>query len=57
MTEYQKTKVNSALGTGVNAKQFLSPRQLYVLNADISKVNLIDKKFSEAWYKMLVLWE
>jgi len=50
MTNYQKAKVNSALGSGMDAMMFLSPRQLYLLEKSKKGANYIDKDIVKSWY-------
>ncbi|MEE9372428.1 MAG: VPGUxxT family thioredoxin-like (seleno)protein, type 2 [Saprospiraceae bacterium] len=51
MTEYQKSKVNSALGSNDDSKKYLSPRQLLLLKKSINTKNLIEEDFVNTWYK------
>jgi hypothetical protein len=55
MTEYQKTKVNSAIGSGQNPEIYLSPRQIKLLNWKKANKNLISESFSKAWYSLCIL--
>ncbi|MCC1483151.1 VPGUxxT family thioredoxin-like (seleno)protein, type 2 [Winogradskyella immobilis] len=53
LTEVQKTKINSALGTGKRAEQYLSPKQLKWLkslnNSSVRNEVLFNKDFVMAW--------
>ena len=53
LTDLQKTKINSALGSNENAKRYLSPKQLQWLQQIKSNASnrtiLFDKAFKEAW--------
>jgi len=53
MTEFQKSKVNSALGSGMNPSDFLSPRQIKILEYKSTKSNHVDKSFEESWFSLL----
>ena len=51
MTEIQKCRVNSALGEQQSPEEFLSPRQLAVLNSN-NKVNCVELSLRSAWGKV-----
>ena len=52
MTEYQKSLVNSELGSGRYPEHLLSPRQLSLLEKKRNFVSYVDKNFRESWYEL-----
>lgn len=50
MTEYQKMKVNSALGSRKDPSQYLSPRQLKLSSKENNTANFIEEEFVTSWY-------
>lgn len=52
MTPLQSAKVNSAIGQGQNALQYLSPRQIELMN-HVSNENRIGEDFVSAWHKVV----
>ena len=52
MTSLQKSLVNRALGTNQNPDNYLSPRQLLVLdNSKLSKTDRRTDDISNVWYQ------
>jgi len=51
MTELQKAKVNSALGSRQNPEKYLSPRQLKILKSSRLDENFIESEFVKSWYE------
>ena len=52
LTELQKTKINSALGSNSSPEKYLSPRQAKWVKEITSKSkDLSETKFAEAWYQ------
>ncbi len=52
MTALQSAKVNSAIGQGKNALQYLSPRQIELMN-HVSNENRIGEDFVSSWHKVV----
>jgi len=57
LTEIQKTKINSAVGSGFSGKQYLSPKQLKWLekleNSSTFNENLLEVDIANGWAKMI----
>ena len=50
MTELQKSKVNSAIGSRQKPERYLSPRQIKMFKSRVITEVYVEKEFVESWY-------